>query len=213
MLRNKPIAGFLIRFVLVYAVLMAPWPGVKSVYQSAFSSGWSFVFGTITSPETVRLAPLESADRMADTTLFVRHRHVPGIVNMTINCRQTAYLPTAVAMALLLATPIPWPRRVKALCWGLALVHLFIGLRLVVMLLYGAYRDVSPPDYADPGIWVKTVAATVLFVGTGQALSYIGPIFIWLVVALRRDDLTRILQMERRSETSGSKDDPSRQQS
>ncbi len=47
-----------------------------------------------------------------------------------IDSRSIGWVPTALTIALVLATPIPWTRRLLALAGGLVLIHLFIFFTL-----------------------------------------------------------------------------------
>ena len=50
---------------------------------------------------------------------------------------QVGYRPTAFVLALVLATPIPWPRRLRAFLWALLAINAYVALRLVLTLLMG----------------------------------------------------------------------------
>lgn len=190
MFRGKQIVWFFVRFLIVYGLLMAPWPGLQVAYRKLLTTGGDFVFGSSGFPEGKRFHAVDDKGE-ADTKIFVRHRRVSGLVSMNINSRQVGYLPTVVLTSLILATPILLWRRVRAFFWGFLLVNGFVVCRLAIMLLYSANKDLTVS--AQPTVWAKTVAAGVLFVGVGQPLSYIVPILIWVLIALRRDDLAMIL--------------------
>ena len=185
---RRLIIGFLACFVVAYGLLMAPWPGVHETYRDLFSAGGEAVFRLIGPTGGVRLLSHDGGDPAA-TTIQVTHQEIGAEVSMGINSRQVGYLPTAVLVALVVATPLPWIRRLGNLAGGLLAVHAFIGVRLWTMILYGAYRDISSAALSDPTLWDKTVAAVVLFVGVGQPISYIVPILIWALLSFLGTDL------------------------
>ena len=189
---SRLLVGSLLRFALVYGLLMAPWPGVHGVYRALFTATGEAVFSAIGPAGDNRIRPSEGAGQV-DTTIFVTHRETGAEVSMGINSRQVGYLPTAVFCALALATPVRWPRRLINLLGGLFLVHVFVGVRLLTMILYGVFRDVSSAAATAPTLWDKSIATTVLFVGVGQPISYIVPILIWGLVSLLAMDLTKFL--------------------
>lgn len=188
-------AGFLLRFLVVYILLMIPWPGSATAYRGMFIRAGSIVYGALGSSYGVSLEALDTGGP-ADTTLIVRHRATGQKMWLRINSREVGYLATIVVTSLILATPAGWRRRIRALLLGLLLVNVFITIRPLVLILYWSNRNSPMP--ADPTFWDKTVSAAVQFVGVGQPLSYIVPIVIWMLVVLRRDTLTRILPVDRR---------------
>lgn len=185
---RRLIVGFLACFVIAYAMLIAPWPRVHETYRDLFAAAGTAVFRVIGPPGGVRLQPHES-DAPTDTTILVTHQDIGAEVSMGIASRQVGYLPTAVLIALVVATPLRWTRRLGNLAGGLLAVHAFVAVRLWTMILYGAYRDVSSAALTDPTLWDKTVASAVLFMGVGQPLSYIVPILIWGLLSFVGTDL------------------------
>ncbi len=186
-------AGFLIRFLVVYLFLMIPWPGSGDAYRWLFVRAGSVVYKALGSSFGVSLEAKET-DGPADTALNVRHRATNQVMVMGINSREIGYLATAVITSLILATPSGWRRRGRSLLVGLLLVNVFVAIRPLVLILYWANREL--PISPDPSLWEKTVSAAVQFVGVGQPLSYIVPILIWMLVSLRRDDLAKMLSLK-----------------
>ncbi len=195
--RNKAIGGFALWFLLVYSLLMAPWPGLQNAYRTAYVSAGQFLFQTLTSPDTIRFEAPDVVQAEVDTVVFVRYRETGGWITLGINSRQGAYLPTVVLVSLILATPVPWSRRVVSVLWGLALVHLFIVVRLTIVVLSAYYWMRGPNTGADTSLWTKVFVAGVKFAATGQGLGYIVPTIIWVLVAIPREYLKQILSGRR----------------
>ena len=190
---NKAIARFVLWFLLVYSLLMAPWPGLQNTYRTAYVGAGQFVFQTLTSPDTIRFKAPDVVEREVDTVVLVTHRGAAGWLTLGINSRQGAYLPTVVLASLILATPVPWSRRGASLLLGLVLVHLFIAVRLTIVVLSGYYLMLGPNAGTETSLWTKVVLAGVKFAATGQGLGYIVPTIIWVLVAIPREQLNRIL--------------------
>ena len=195
---NKVIAGFVLWFLLVYSLLMAPWPELQNAYRAAYMGAGQFLFQTLMSPDTIRFEAPDTVEREVDTVVFVRYRETGGWITLGINSRQGAYLPTVVLASLILATPVPWSRRGVSVLWGLVLIHLFIVVRLTIVVLSAYFWMRGPNTGADASLWTKVFVAGVKFAATGQGLGYIVPTIIWLLVAVPREHLRQILSERRR---------------
>ncbi len=183
MFPTRPIVGFLARFFLVFVVLTALWPMVSGTYCDLFRSGGDILFGGYGS---VRFRTLPEQEGMDDTKVFVRNRNSRQWAWITISSKHVGYTSTAVLTALIIATPVGWTRRVGALGCGHLLLHGFIALRLLVFVRAG------PAEVVDT-FWNRTIGAGLLSVSTGQGVSYIVPILIWIVISFRREDLESIM--------------------
>jgi hypothetical protein len=194
MFGRRRLAGFCLRFLLWYALLMAPWPGVQRAYRVGFTKVGELVFGSFGSPGAVRFEALDDQQPI-DVAVYLRlPRADGGVKTVRTNTRGVGYFPTVVAASLILATPIPWSRRGRALFWGLVLVNVFVGVRLAIVLAYGWYYDSS----AEPTLWSRTALTAVAELSSGRVGSYLGPILIWIAVSFRRGDRALLLDKFRR---------------
>ncbi len=189
-MRSRPILGFAVRVLLVYGVLMGLWPVVCGGYRELFRTWGESFFGALGS---IRFEGLPQAEGMDDTKIFVKSRESSKWTWMKVSTRHVGYTSTAVVVGLILASPIPWSRRARALIWGLLLVHGFIALRLGVLIVYVMSLGGRDSLALPPTLWNLSVDRGVVSISTGQAFSYIGPVVIWLLVALRREDLDMIM--------------------
>ena len=132
-----PAMGFLLRFVAIFGLLIVPWPGWNQAYSHYFQSLGQMVFNP--SGETRRMvvfAPASGKIPGMDTRLTLENAELAdstgkGLVEATeLDSRSIGWVPTALTAALVLATPIPWRRRLIALAGGLVLIHLFIFFTL-----------------------------------------------------------------------------------
>ena len=108
---------------------------------------------------------------------------------MPHSARLTGYLPTAEVIALILALPIPWSRRWKALFWGLVLVNGFVVLRLEITLLYWFSGDRPFALYSPGPFWSEVLVGAREVVVVSPMLTFAVPVFIWILVTFRRGDL------------------------
>lgn len=192
---SKPIIGFFLRFVLLYGVLMGLWPVAYDAYGVFFKGGTELLYGSLGSSRAVQLRPLPPAERLDenDTQLIFKTGASRNWNSTKISVRDIGYLSTVVVVSLCLATPIPWRRRFRALLAGLVLLHAVIAMRLGI-LIAALFNWASPDPWFTPDtFWGKAVDAGIVRFALGQPIAYIVSILIWMLVSLRRDDLTMIL--------------------
>lgn len=196
---HKPIVRWAVCFALIAALLLAPWPRVSGGYANLFRAAGQRMFGKFGSKGLVFFQPAEAADAFLDTRLIIGNRdqlkpggRLPG-ATIDLSTRTSGYVPVAFLIALILATPLPWRRRLRALGWGLLWVHGFIAALLALMIVYQYSNNPSIGLFQLGWFWKKTVDALYqIFVGYIGAL-FVVPVVIWLGVMFRRGDLSIIL--------------------
>lgn len=193
MLPIKRISGFVARCMLYYLILVAGWSGLSQGYRAAFLAGGNLLFCRFGSAGAVSFEPLESAGRSFDTQLVLSIRRPPfarGELDMTST--SMGYRPTAFLVALVLATPIPWSRRLRALAWGLVGITAFVALRLELRLLDAFSDNNALALYAPAPFWKATLKALVLILVKAPMSHYMIPTFVWALVAFRRGDWVQL---------------------
>lgn len=189
---GKGVAGFCIRLFLFYGLLVLPWPGLREGYAAFFRAGGDVLFGSFGHVGAVRFQPLDSPGKLDTAIVFGNRRTRAGGLTR-IPSRHMGYLPTAVLICLVLATPISWPRRARALLWGLLLVHGFIALRLLLLILVGFSGDNPLALFA----FHPHLRETLVFVGVmssvSPVVSYVVPVLLWALVSFQRRDAAALL--------------------
>lgn len=193
MVRLSPVVWFCVRVAVFDGLLMVPWPGLEEAYATVFRNAGTAFFGSFGSRGVVRFEPLSTPDPMRDTEMVLKKRHSPAVGRIPTTSRYIGYAPTAFVVALILATPIAWPRRWVALVWALLLVHVYVGARVAVMLA-NAYSSGHPVAMFELSTFWRLTLSYVNSVSVSLAGVYLFPIFIWMVVCFRRKDLERILR-------------------
>ncbi len=197
----KPVRGFSFRLVLVYVMLIIPWPGLEEAYATLFRAGGTFVFGSFGSEGVVRFLQSDLPDNSTRDTLIVfstrKPLHPNGYMRIKKTCtssRYGGYIPTILVIALILATPISWLRRAWTLLWGMGLVHTFIAFRLLVKIFYLLSGDPEVPLFVLNPFWetVLNFAYDIFVFRLGS--SFVIPIFIWILVTFRREDWKLLMQ-------------------
>ena len=160
--RRKPIHVFALQVaaLLVLAVFWLPQP--KALYPRLFHAqvnGLSQSLGRLGAPRALHLAVPEARRDGSDTEMrgFTRRRIEP---------RWTAYFkifgrgywPGVAVVALVLATPLPWTRRLAAALGGALLVNAFTLAQMTALAiaLFGSAE--SAPGAAEGWSRARTVA-------------------------------------------------------
>lgn len=191
----KTISLFVLRIVVIYSLLMIPWPGLTQAYHSLYCKAGNAMFYRFGDSCRVTFSPLEQRTSGKDTELLLDIRHPKrgrAGGKLKIDAMYLGYKPTIFLMALILATPIPWSRRWRSLVWGLVMVNAFIAFRVWIQLMATLSNPKALSLYELP-TWVYAIlSGTARVLLQSPATSYIVPVFIWGLVAIRFDDISKI---------------------
>ena len=199
MLRAKPILGFLGRFLLVFALLVAPWPGWTEAYARVLRKAAKAVYGSFGSKGVVVFRPNPEGDRTMDTVIYVGNRERLNArqggeaARFTFNSREVAYFPTALVIALVLATGLPWRRRAWALGWALVGIHLFVVGLLGLMIFQTVDTHPWLGLFQLPllGGKIVSILCEILLTYSGATLAV--TVLIWILATFRRDEWIGLL--------------------
>jgi len=211
MLPPKLIIRFAVLVVVFYSLLMIPWPGLERGYAGFFRAGgdaiffrfWFWPSGNVrfldlhseklfeeldaaTPGELPRGVKLPEAAGVKDTLMVLMNSAKPGPLGLLrTSSRYLGYEPTAAVIALSLATPIVWRRRVWVLVWGLFWVHLFIALRLTLTLAGEFFNPAKKYalGHASP-FWLDTLGRAEEVFSDNPTATLVVAMFIWLVAVV-----------------------------
>jgi len=212
MLQRRAVIWFSAIAIVVYAALSLAWawPPFERAYTAyfravgnvAFSQFWFWPNAEVhffdLKSETLRTQvnaklPANLPDHVellkphgeVDTLLLLQNNHVPGTPGfMRTSSSMIGFAPTAVLIALALATPIAWKRRWWLLFWGLIAMHLAIVVRLTALLLNAGFADPAK-KYAlfhPGGLTADIIARTRVILADNPTFSYVVAVFIWVLV-------------------------------
>lgn len=196
-LLSNPAIGFLGRFVLIYGLLILPWPGWNDLYGHYFRTLGRMAFSRENDRRIILfdVQHVEHDFSTLDSEMIMGNRDTvdssgQGLSStIDLDTRSIGWIPTALTIALILATPVPWHRRGWALLWGLLLVHGFILFSLQTWIWD-----------ASPGISLSTLSPfwqgiaddlEYTFV-TQLGASFSVPVLIWILVTFRLEDARRL---------------------
>jgi len=196
MLKLKPILVFAGWWLLIYGLLIAPWPGAKQLYAGYFRGLGRLVLADDGGRRMLDFQPLDDSDHRwppnFDTAIILGNRDLLDAGGngqkfmLTVDAWQMGWTPTAFLVALTLASPVSWRRRYWALLWGLLLVHCFVLMTLDIFIWNESTRVslvTLTPFWKGIANWLEAVA-----------LAPIGPSFfaaalIWMLLTFRGQDL------------------------
>jgi hypothetical protein len=197
----KGIIRFFCLFLLVFGVLMAPWPRLGRAYTRFYSAGAAFLFGSFGSTGVVTFEPLSDSEHELHVTLYNRTHKVPNGDGVAIRTRHSSrhagYMYAAFLAALILATPISLRRKTWALFLGIILIHCFIALQLALRIFFAFTNEqlsvfvLSPFSRRILSIANQAFAVNVTF-------GFVVCVFIWILVCFRRKDWAKIVSEKRK---------------
>ena len=147
---------------------------------------------TISTTWAVVLQPLERPRAHADSKMSLINRQTREVVSQDLSSRYIGYAPTTFLLALILATPLTWRRRLIALLWGLVLTHAWIAFSMLLLIVHGYSRgdvvsifDVSPFTSTALAFLREALVKATIF-------KYTVPAVIWILVSFRRGDWAKM---------------------
>lgn len=182
----RRIAGFLLGFALVYGLLVLAWPLVRGAYRAFYCELGNVLFDG--GEAAARFHAQEGAEGL-DVEIVLTKTTPPVVrARMKNDSRLVGYMPTVCLVAFVLASPIGWKRRRRALLLGLLLVHAFVALRMAIPIV----REFSQPNalqvYHLGGFrhWLLGVVNRAFL--SAPASFFVVPTFLWIAVAFRSTD-------------------------
>lgn len=204
LIQAKRFIKFICLFAVFYGLLMAPWPGLGKAYSKLYLAGASALFKSFGSKGVVHFNRSDDAEYDINVGLYNRDQvdkngHVT-IFQASHTSRRDGYMYMTFMTALILASLIPWKRKVWALLLGLILIHGFIALKLAIRLLH-AFSIKPLSLFALSPFWKRMLAIAHQQFVVNVNFGFVVSIFIWILVSFRREDWLKILSS--RDEISG----------
>ncbi len=215
MLRGKPksiysaIGWFIARAIIVYAVLFWGWSYLVTSYMSVVTPIANKELQVLGVADITWMGPSQNPS----FEVAVYHRDAAGDRDSLFDFKlESIRSHFPMLLALVLAMPLLWKRKIKAALFGMLVICVLDSLACVVILIWSytflpdhaVFTPFSHSAFRD-GI-VSFVYSFYNAIGVG-----IIPIVVWAVVTLRREDVSRYLhegesnagRMEVMSQTNG----------
>jgi hypothetical protein len=203
---SKAVRYFLTWFVPLYALLIVPWPGSRNFYGNYLCSVAKTVLATNGGRQLLRFEQVPEArrNRTLDTRITVANREQLDAsgsgraVMLDFDSRGVGWMPTALLIALVVSTPISWPRRAWALLWGLLAIHAFVLFSLQVYIWNESDTSSGLSLIAFSPFWKFVVNGLEETLITQLGASFAAPTLVWIFSTFRTDDLRAFAALARR---------------
>jgi hypothetical protein len=188
--RRRPILRFLAAFALVYGVLIAPWPGWNAAYGAGFRRMAQACLGA-SEPTAVRFqatpggGPLDMEIVVFNPTQADAQGRVKTRL-LRLDTRGVGWIPTAFLVALVIASPVTWCRRLRALALGLVALDLYLLLAVRVYIWNATLSNAPETLKAIASGLVETMVVQL-------GPSFVVPAILWLLVTFRQADFEAAL--------------------
>ena len=224
--------GFLLRFSLLYVLLIVPWPGLSNVIASYVRGIGCCFFGESVEHFKAGLKHLKDGRMQSDKVHIVLFRPKtptdepmpadvdtlmvfynadnlkigkPAGLSYGLESKTQFWLPFTFYLALVGASPIRWQRKILAVGLGLVLAHIIVALTLWAYVLSFS----ASTAMIEIAPWWEAMLGRILMqliVASGP--SIISYFVLWPIACFRREELRRIALLwqgrELREETRSS---------
>jgi len=200
-MRANVLAFFFVKVAIVYMPLILP-PLPAQAYSVAFRAGANLFFRTIGDSGRAYFGPnLAGGDH--DTAIVVKNLRPKTAVQgrsgvsgaFEVSSRSIGFSATAFVVALIVATPVPWRRRLLAVLAGVALISVFAGFQMYLHLV-DAFSNPDPLRIYQLGPAGKSLLLNLIKICSRTPVTtYIAPIFVWILVTFRHGDIVRLAPM------------------
>lgn len=193
------LGSFLARLVVIYLVLVFPWPGWRAAYASGFHAAGNTFFHQLGDAGRALFIPYGEGPRPDatarqhgrwDTTVILKNDRLREGLPMPMSARNLGYMPVAVLLTFLLATRMRWRRRLFAMALGLVIVHGFVWLRVWLPIVEVFSRGDDFAVYTLSPFWRGAVDRANMALAQHPTSFMILPMLIWAMLAFRLEDWT-----------------------
>jgi hypothetical protein len=183
--------------LLIFGLLLALWPVARGGYLPCFRAATNATFA-IAGWGEVRLEPSDPGEQggRTDTRLAF---HPPDrddprpLFHTSFRAQYFGYVPSAIFLALVIGASTGRRRRLRTLFWGGLLLHLFLCLRLAILigcvhLAFLQNHPDGPPSSASWSWWKAGVERLDGLINQDPTLFAFLPIFVWVLLTVGLED-------------------------
>jgi len=181
-------ARFLLLLNVLFLMLMILWPVIGDAYRRSFVSVSHTLFHSMGRNVSVVFERIDEQDGR-DISMQVHNRQAGMMVERHLPSRYAGYMPTAMLLALIAATPLPWRRRLFAAAIGLVAMHVYITGVLLMTIARVLSRHGPAQLFELPSILDGLLSQFVHHSTTSPTFSALVPVIVWAAVTFRRGDL------------------------
>lgn len=172
--------GPLVRFILLLALMLPPWSAVGRWYGRAVGAWAQLTLTEAAAPVELRFAAAGPSQAGADPWSLAVEASDPDdrYVRTTLDTRRSGYLASAFFLALSLATPCRWRKKLALTIAGLSLLALLPLLPLIFF-----FSGKLPVQAFHPGSVAAAAVETAYHALVAPpGMAYAVPTLLWLLL-------------------------------
>ena len=193
----NPLVRFLGLFAVCYALLIAPWPNSRELYSGYFCSFARLVFSEYRGNRILRFntVPVDQRNRTLDIRITLANRDQLDAnssghaIMLDLDSRGIGWVPTALLLSLVIASPVSRSRRTCALVWGLLAIHALILLSIQVYIWNQVDASNGLNLIALSPFWKTIVSGMEETLVTQLGASFVLPLLIWILSTFRAEEV------------------------
>ena len=204
MFRPRSIAIFSLRFTIVYVLLAAPWPGLVEAYGKLYGSAVRGLFGSSGwqrsvevrrfKPDQPLTATVMDTEILVSTGATASRGGMRPALQIIRSSRDTGYLPTALVLSLIAATPLARSRKRDALIWGFIFVSWYVALVPGLMIHDWIFQEEARLA-SDAGVSpLRGVLHMASRISQWMGAYFVLPVLLWLLLIFDRERWGRVIQ-------------------
>ena len=193
----SPLRTAIWRFTFAYGLLIAPWPGFSLAYARCFRALGQIVFASETECRLLRFEPVpQNLHHTLDTRIVLINRNqldrngCGPVMYLELSTRSLGWTPTALVVALVLATPGSLKRRGWSLLAAVLAIHGFI-LFSVAIYIWNSSLGLSLVALGPLSRQIMAGLDETLVAQMGA--SFVAPVVIWMAIAIGDEKMMRPL--------------------
>jgi hypothetical protein len=176
----KSLCLFVFRFALLFSLLTWPWSGLHEAVSACFRVETRFLVSAAFPGQAFRVQTLsDSRLPSSDTQVIVPDPQKVGpngrmlALVIPFDSNSQGWVPLAMLMALGIATPLPWSKRITVLLAGIVFIQVLIAATILASVSFNLSNGISP------------VRGYVLFALANHLLveniwfSFVPPFLLW----------------------------------
>ncbi len=192
----KSIFQFVVVGIACYVVLVVllPWLGVRTAYRSYYMTVAGLVYGSVGQNGEVSFEPNSGTGGQHDVRALLYNRKTGAEGPIGFSSVRLGYNPTAEFIALVLATPIPWRRKWRALLSGTLLVQVGSFSCLIFPIVIGFSMSSALQVFEPSQFWLDLLSKAGEFFFISSRYALLMPALVWIGFCVRRESLAFLVK-------------------
>jgi hypothetical protein len=202
-LKFKPILSFLIIFIISFTLLKFYNFGINETYNKIIVDASnlfarSFINKNKDLKRVFQLVYKKESETKEYILIGVGNTEIRtpnggiAMFGMQVEYSSFAYFPLILLISLIIASPIPFYRRILALFGGIILIHIYILFKIIIVLLYAKDFDLTIAlSWGDGMRSFVNYLHGLLITNTPTGTSILSCLLIWILISFRKPDFEK----------------------